>query len=207
DYRVAQQAEACATGWPTYPVPASFHQPFHSDVPTLLISGELDPVTPPRWGEAAAAMLPNHLHVVVPHAGHGYNGMEGTACIDSLVMRFFRQGSVQGLDASSCVQGVRPPPFVTGVREPITLERAAVEKFAGTYAATQPPLEVRVEALDRVLRVTIGGDFTAISSPLSATEFNVEGLPPGYFIVFSADGQTVTLHEPGGKPLVLTRKP
>jgi len=205
DYRVRQQAEACR-GWPTYPVPAEFHQPFRSDVPVLLISGELDPVTPPRWGERAAAMFPNGLHFVVPHAAHGYGGMQGTACIDSLTMRFYRQASVRGLDPAPCLAGVRPPPFVTQVPEPITLDRPALERLAGVYTSAQPQLEMRVDALDGALRVRLG-DFTAITSPRTPTEFGVEGMPPEFSITFSDDARTVTMREPGEPPLVLARRP
>ena len=33
--------------WPRGPVDADLHAPLHSDIPTLLLSGEADPVTPP----------------------------------------------------------------------------------------------------------------------------------------------------------------
>lgn len=109
DYRYRQQAEACR-GWPTYTPPADYHVPVPSDVPALLLSGELDPVTPPRWGEMAAAALPNAVHLVVPGGGHGYFGMPGAQCVDSLVVRFLTQGSARGLD-TRCIQRIRRPPF------------------------------------------------------------------------------------------------
>lgn len=40
-------------------------------VPTLVLSGELDTITPPAAGAIVAARLPGALHVVVPNAGHG----------------------------------------------------------------------------------------------------------------------------------------
>ncbi|HYR10393.1 MAG TPA: alpha/beta hydrolase, partial [Longimicrobium sp.] len=83
DWRVRQQVAACR-GWPTYSVPADYHRPAPSPIPTLLVSGELDPVTPASGGEAAAALLPNSLHVVVPSAAHSYGGMSGGECVDSL---------------------------------------------------------------------------------------------------------------------------
>jgi pimeloyl-ACP methyl ester carboxylesterase len=110
DYRIRQYARACR-GWPTFTPSADDGRPFRSDVPALLVSGALDPVTPPRWGQAAAALFSDALHVVVPHASHTYDGMQGGACVDSLVVRFYRQGSAAGLDAS-CVHDVRPPPFL-----------------------------------------------------------------------------------------------
>lgn len=205
DYRVRQQAEACRD-WPRYPVPAEFHQPFRADIPVLLISGELDPVTPPRWGEQAAAMFPNSLHMVVPRAGHGYGGMQNTQCIDDLTMQFVRQGSVQGLDPAPCLAGVRPPPFVIDIPEPVAVEQPALERLAGVYTSAQPPLEMRVEALEGVLRMRMGNG-TLIATPRSATEFGWEGFPPGFSFTFSDDGRTLTMREPGDPPVVLTRTP
>jgi pimeloyl-ACP methyl ester carboxylesterase len=206
DYRVRQQAEACRD-WPRYPVPASFHQPFRSDVPVLLMSGELDPVTPPYWGAKAAAMFPNSLHFVVPGGGHGFNGMRNTECIDSIQTRFVRQASVQGLDAASCVASVRPPPFVLDVPEAISLDQAVLERLAGVYTSAQPALEMRVEALQGVLRMRMGDNFNMIASPRSPTEFGWEGFPPAFSFTFSPDGRTLTMREPAEQPLVLTRRP
>ncbi|HEX5872898.1 MAG TPA: alpha/beta fold hydrolase [Longimicrobium sp.] len=206
DYRVREQTNACR-GWPTFSVPADYHQPFPTDVPTLLISGEHDPVTPVRWGTMAAAAHSNSLHVIVPHAGHGYGGLQGTACLDSMVIRFYQQASVRGLDPSACLAGIRPPPFVTDVPETITLDRAAVERFAGTYASTEPPLEVRFEALDGVLRARVDAfDLTVVASPLSATEFRWEGFPPSYVFRFSEDGRTLTMPGRNQPTMTLTRR-
>lgn len=205
DYRVRQQAEACRD-WPRYPVPAEFHQPFRSDVPVLLISGELDPVTPPRWGEQAARMFPNSLHLVVPRGAHGYGGMQGTDCIDEITHRFVRQASVQGLDPAACLAGVRPPPFVIDIPEPVALEQSVLDRLAGVYTSAQPPLEMRVEALEGALRMSIG-DANLIATPRSATVFGWEGFPPEFSFTFSEDGRTLTMREPGDPPLVMTRRP
>ena len=44
---VAGLVAQCAA-WPKGARPADFHAPLASDVPALLLSGEFDPVTPPR---------------------------------------------------------------------------------------------------------------------------------------------------------------
>ena len=48
------QYHACRY-WASGEAPAAFRTPVVSDVPTLLLAGEFDPVTPPEWAEAAAA--------------------------------------------------------------------------------------------------------------------------------------------------------
>ena len=60
--------------------------PVTSDVPTLLLSGQFDPTTPPRWAELAAETLSRSYSFVVPMGGHGV-GME-TPCGRRLVEAF-----------------------------------------------------------------------------------------------------------------------
>ncbi|WP_420129518.1 alpha/beta hydrolase [Longimicrobium sp.] len=206
DWRVQQQKTACR-GWPTYAVPGHYHQRLPSDIPTVLVSGELDPVTPPASGEAAAAAMRNSLHVVVPSAAHSYFGLVGGECVDALLVRFIRQGSVAGLD-TSCVGQMRRRPFVTEEREPITLNRAAVQRFAGGYASADPAMEVRFEALDGVLRARIDSEhMTVIASPISPTEFQWEGFPSEFVFRFSEDGRTLTMPSRTQPSVTLTRKP
>ena len=49
--------------------------PAVSDIPTLLLSGELDPDTPKSWADLAAETLTRSHSIAVPMAGHGV-GME-----------------------------------------------------------------------------------------------------------------------------------
>ena len=65
-----RSAEICKL-WPRGPVDADLHSALHSDVPTLLLSGEADPVTPPADAERAAQGLAHHRHLVLGGEGHG----------------------------------------------------------------------------------------------------------------------------------------
>ncbi len=47
------------------------NQPVSSNVPTLVFSGEFDPITPPAWAEEAAKTLSKSFYFNVPRAGHG----------------------------------------------------------------------------------------------------------------------------------------
>jgi pimeloyl-ACP methyl ester carboxylesterase len=57
--------------WRVPPAPASERQPVQSAVPTLLLSGAFDWITPPAWGREAAKTLANSRHVVFRASGHG----------------------------------------------------------------------------------------------------------------------------------------
>lgn len=96
--------------WPKGTVPANYYQPVESPVPTLILSGELDPVTPPSWGDAVAGSLPNSRHLVAPGTGHG---VVGTACGMRIIRDFFARATTEGLHESCLALLKRPPFFLT----------------------------------------------------------------------------------------------
>lgn len=110
DYRLRQQRRACAL-WPVEPVDASFREPVACDVPVLILSGAMDPVTPAEFGAEVARHLLRARQIVVPHMGHMEDGLSRLECFETLVREFFERGAAEGLDAS-CVQDMQPPPFV-----------------------------------------------------------------------------------------------
>jgi pimeloyl-ACP methyl ester carboxylesterase len=105
DARVRPTIKACAE-WPRAKVPASFLDPVKSDKPVLLVSGALDPVTPPWLAQIVAQSLPNSRLVVAPNATHA-----SYECIEGLIAEFIDKGTTAGLDAS-CVEKIQRPPFL-----------------------------------------------------------------------------------------------
>jgi pimeloyl-ACP methyl ester carboxylesterase len=97
--------EVC-TAWPRGPV-EDIHDPVASQAPTLLLSGEADPITPPPHAAELAATLPNSLHLVAPGMGHG---VLNRGCLTRLVADFVEQADFDGLDVA-CVERILPPPF------------------------------------------------------------------------------------------------
>jgi pimeloyl-ACP methyl ester carboxylesterase len=107
-----QQLKRVAPLFPPLKMPAGYRAPVKSTVPTLLISGFLDPATPPSGGDAVAKHLPNSRHVIVRNGSHSYGGM--SPCIDEIMATFIARGSVEALDVS-CAAAIERPPFVTSV--------------------------------------------------------------------------------------------
>jgi pimeloyl-ACP methyl ester carboxylesterase len=105
-YLLRAQVKACEM-WPRGSVDASYYDPIVSEVPALILSGEVDPVTPPGWGDAVTKHLKNARHVAVPATGHG---VIGTPCGQRLVQAFIERGTSADLD-TSCADNVRRPPF------------------------------------------------------------------------------------------------
>jgi pimeloyl-ACP methyl ester carboxylesterase len=103
------QLAACRT-WPKGTVPADYTAPVTSDVPALVLSGELDPVTPPSWGEEVTRHLSRGRHFVSNATGHG---VATTPCGARVVADFFERGSTDGLDTACLVSPTRPPFFLT----------------------------------------------------------------------------------------------
>ena len=103
---VQELRDACAF-WPRAELDPGYARPTKSKAPTLILSGELDPVTPPRWGEHVLAHLPNGRHVVVPEAGHGVS-MRG--CLPSVIRDFIDAASVKELK-TDCVKDYHRPDF------------------------------------------------------------------------------------------------
>ncbi|MBP7692671.1 MAG: alpha/beta fold hydrolase, partial [Anaerolineales bacterium] len=98
---------AVCAEWPAGAVSADFYQPVTSAVPTLLLSGEADPITPPQYAAVVAAGLSQSRQIVAPGMGHG---ILIRGCVDRLATEFIEQGTAAGLD-SACVQAIQPPPF------------------------------------------------------------------------------------------------
>lgn len=111
NYRVFQQTRACSV-WPRGEIPVDFLDPVSSNAPVLIFSGNMDPVTPPSYGEEVAKHLPNSRHIVISEAGHGVEGLNDPGCIDRIALAFLDKGDTKNLDVS-CVEKMTRPPFVT----------------------------------------------------------------------------------------------
>ena len=94
DFLAAIQTQ-CAI-WPRGQRPADFREPLRGDVPVLLLSGQFDPVTPPRYGEEVAETLGNARHLVLHGQGHN---VIGVGCTPKLVARFIESADPEAPDA------------------------------------------------------------------------------------------------------------
>jgi pimeloyl-ACP methyl ester carboxylesterase len=100
--------------WPHATMDPDYYINKPSDVPALILSGHLDPVTPPSWGEEIASKWKNARHVIVPASAHG---AWNHGCVMKLMSQFLNDGSAANLD-TSCVDRVKRPPFFLGPSGP-----------------------------------------------------------------------------------------
>jgi len=93
--------------WPRGVMDTAMKTPLQSDVPTLVLSGEFDPITPPAYGDAVMPGLSNARHVVAPGQGHG---VIARGCIPKMILEFVESANVTDID-DSCTQYLTSFPF------------------------------------------------------------------------------------------------
>ncbi|MDQ3270044.1 MAG: alpha/beta hydrolase [Pseudomonadota bacterium] len=96
--------------WPTGTAPANFHAPLQSSLPVLLLSGEIDPVTPPRYAERVLQGLSNGRHFMLPGQGHN---VLGVGCMPKLIGQFLETADPTALKAECLDTVTYVPPFVS----------------------------------------------------------------------------------------------
>jgi pimeloyl-ACP methyl ester carboxylesterase len=105
--------KTCAI-WPKGKIPSEHAQPVTSDVPVLLMSGALDPATPPVWGDLVAKTLSRSKHIVAENLSHS---VSAHGCFPQLMADFFKAGNADKLDAA-CVKNIARPAFFTNFSGP-----------------------------------------------------------------------------------------
>lgn len=105
---IAEFIQAQCAVWPKGRRDPNFRKPLSGNVPVLAISGEYDPVTPPRYGAEVVKTLPNGRLLVLPGQGHS---VITTGCMPKLFAQFVETADAKKLDAS-CLKRLKPtPPF------------------------------------------------------------------------------------------------
>jgi pimeloyl-ACP methyl ester carboxylesterase len=90
---VGQPLLSICAGWGVPKADPLTFQPVTSAKPALVFTGELDQITPPRYGEAVARRLPNSTLIRVPFVGHSPAIASG-ACGIGIISSFFDDPSV-----------------------------------------------------------------------------------------------------------------
>jgi hypothetical protein len=170
-------------GWPTPTDPLPPEEPgaVYPDVPTLVLSGDLDTVTSPEGGVDVASRFPDATFVSVPNTGHVVALADKQGCASAIVLHFVTSGGDPG--NTSCVSRRYPPVRV-------------VPRFARTSKGLAPVTQgskVRSSAADR--RVIAGAAFAA-ADVLTRWWVNYSGYGVGL------RGGTFTFK--GGPPITFT---
>jgi pimeloyl-ACP methyl ester carboxylesterase len=93
------------------PAPPGFNDPVHSDIPTLVLSGEYDPVTPPAQSKHATETLSHSTFVEFPGMGHAE--VFAVPECPEIIFRAFLAGPTAPVD-TSCAAAMGPPNWSVG---------------------------------------------------------------------------------------------
>ncbi len=99
--------EAMCEIWPVGPLDDDFKTPLATSIPFLLLSGDADPITPPRYADMAAVDLGNAMHLIGKHQGHGQIAV---GCTSRLAAQFVESASSSAIDAE-CLERSFVMPF------------------------------------------------------------------------------------------------
>lgn len=102
-YLIDQYRRACGI-WPRGAIAASFREPVASNVPTLLMTGRRDPVTPPRTAIEVARTLTRSHVVIFPRGGHGSDGLASGDCRAGILKRFLDSADPASVDSGCASQ-------------------------------------------------------------------------------------------------------
>ncbi|MEW6093488.1 MAG: alpha/beta fold hydrolase [Chloroflexota bacterium] len=147
--------------WDAVPPAAGEDEPVTNDIPTLVIAGKFDSITPPTFSQQVAGHLPNSFYLEFPDQGHAPTAASNTDCPMQTVLSFFDHPDT-GPD-SACLAEEQGPQFLvpyTGA-EPIPL--TAVTLFDYSLSVSLP-----TDWYDYG-----GGTFLRYASGLDITQLNV----------------------------------
>ncbi len=152
-------------GWPAPTDPVLPEPPgaTYPDVPTLVLSGDLDSVTSPEGGLDVAGRFPDSTFVSVPNVGHVTAMGDRQGCAAGIVRRFVRSGGTAG--DTSCVSEYVP------VR--------AVPRFARAAAGLDPATQGTRVTSSRADRQVVSGAMYAAADVLTRWYNNYSGAGVG----------------------------
>ncbi len=99
--------EAMCEIWPAGPIDDDFKEPLDTAIPFLLLSGDADPITPPRYAEMAAVDLRLAAHLIGKQQGHGQINV---GCTSRLAAEFVDSANPLSIEAD-CLERSFVMPF------------------------------------------------------------------------------------------------
>jgi len=119
---------AVCQNWPVEKADPSVRNPVVSDIPTLILGGEFDPVTPPEYGRMVAEHLSNGYFFEFPSIGHSV--AVANECARQITTEFLTNPNTE--PDGSCrenlaIEFVLPIDFENIALEPVTIPEFGIE--------------------------------------------------------------------------------
>ncbi len=136
-----------------------------SDIPTLAVSGEYDPITPPEYGKATAAALSNSYFFEFPGLGHGV--IPSSECALGIAQAFLKDPTTK--PNASCIDAMKEPTFTIGNETAAAIELEPFTNADAGYSGVKP----------KGWQEAAAGTFARASSPLDAVAVSYQVVPGG----------------------------
>jgi len=158
-------AYAVCPNWGAGQADARENEPIRSDIPTLIMTGQYDPIVPPGWGQQAAQTLTNSYFFEYPGMGHGASGAD---CPRTMMLAFLDDPTTA--PDAACIAEMEVAPFVVPVQaadielEPYTNKELGIRSVVPAgWTEARPGLFARASsALDvAVLQVAVEREMNA----------------------------------------------
>lgn len=154
-------ADACVeSGLPL--VDRKHYQLVQSNIPTLIVNGDWDPITPTPLAERIAPGFSNGRLIIVPYAGHGPT-RSMSECATQVMNDFFDEPTqdLADLDASCLEAGADAPEFLTYLKTDATL------RIAGIAAEDEKELAGPAIYLGTLVLIIVSGFFAIICGAIA----------------------------------------
>lgn len=107
DYWIYRIKNACAL-WNTKKTKSKKVVVKKQQTPVLLLSGNRDAATPPKYGEEVLKYFPKGKHIAINQGSHSFDGMRN--CIENIICDFVISGNTQKLD-TECIEKIKFPEY------------------------------------------------------------------------------------------------
>lgn len=108
DYTYQTRKISCDI-WPVDEADETEYKSVISNIPTLILSGYMDPTLPPETGAEIASKLSNSQHIIIPYMAHMFADLSHLECYDNYVVAFF-ENREEELN-TNCFNEMKPQPF------------------------------------------------------------------------------------------------
>ncbi|MGD8814686.1 MAG: alpha/beta hydrolase [Anaerolineales bacterium] len=99
DHYVSPSMFAICEAWASGGISPDSKQPIYSSIPTLVLTGQYDPITPPPYNQLVASTLSDSFFYEIPGIGHG--AMRGSECALEIGLQFLDDPTIEPDD--SCI--------------------------------------------------------------------------------------------------------
>jgi pimeloyl-ACP methyl ester carboxylesterase len=162
--------ESCKLWGTTLPLPGE-SEPIHSDLPTLIMAGKYDPVTPPSFARLLAGHFEHSYVAEFPNEGHAPSTSEVTNCPTNIISAFLQDPNTS--PDLACIDQINSTEFVVPYEAsiPLPLEPITIDQYA---VKTQIPSGWSAGQFGFYNRNSSFGDITQVGvqrAPVSESEW------------------------------------